>query len=225
MKRTVSLFLTIVITFLCMSGCNKAPAVDKSVRPEQIFSYYKTLTDQYGISMSETLENLNIDPQTVINNGSALLGIPWEEKYAGIAFDVSLNFGTGEQFSGVHYKSMYTYPEDEYQLLLDAVAVCKQLISDFGDKLDASYAFNWVEVYLKEEWDRDIRYWEDISVLKRLLDESYNGPLLVWDMTTVCSERVRAYLREQFGKDGRHTLTLSIYADKEQGLSYLEISY
>lgn len=225
MKRSVSLFLAMIMTLLCLPGCNKAPSVDKSVRPEQIFSCYKTLTDQYGVSISKTLENINIDPQTVINDGSAVFGIPWEEEYAGISFDVGLYFGTGEQFSGVRYKSMYTYPEDEYQLLQDAVAVCKQLISDFGDKLDATFAFNWVEVYLNEEWDRDIRYWEDTSVLKRLLDEGYSGPLLAWDITPVCGDHVKSYLQELYGKDGRRSLMISINVDEDQGLAYLEIMY
>lgn len=225
MKRMISLFLAIAMMILGFTGCNKMPTVDKSVQPDQIFSHYKTLTDQYGLSMSQTLNNLKIDPQMLINNGSAVFGIPWDEEYAGFTFDVGLNFGTGEQFTGVHYEISYQYPENELQLLQDTVAVSKQMISDFGDKLDATHAFNWVETYLKEEWDRDIRYWEDISVLKRLLDEGYEGPILKWDITPVAGESVRAYLQERYGKDGRCALFLSVYTDKEQGVAYLNITY
>ncbi len=225
MKRAISLILAIIMVLPCLTGCNKLPAVDKSIQPEQIFSHYRTLTDQYGLSISQTLNNLKIDPQTLINNGSAVFDIPWDEEYAGITFDIGLNFGTGEQFTGVHYKAEYQYPDDELRLLQDTVAVSKQMISDFGDKLDATYVFNWVEAYLQEEWDRDIRYWEDISVLKRLLDEDYAGALLTWDITPVCGEHVKSYLHENYGKDSRHCLFLSIHVDKEQGLAYVEITY
>lgn len=225
MKRMISLFLAIAMMILAFTGCNKMPTVDKSVQPDQIFSHYKALTDQYGLSISQTLNNLKIDPQTLINNGSAVFGIPWDEEYAGITFDVGLNFGTGEQFTGVRYKAEYQYPDDELSLLQDTVAVSKQMISDFGDKLDATYVFNWVEAYLQEEWDRNILYWEDMSVLKRLLDEGYAGALLRWDITPVCGEHVKTYLQESYGKDGRHCLFLSIQVDKEQGLAYVEIMY
>lgn len=225
MKRTVCLIFITAMVLLGLVGCNKMPTVDKTVQPEEIFSHYKKLTDQYGLSMSRTLAELDIDPQTVINNNQSYFGIPWSEEYGGIEFSVALNFGTGEQFTGVRYEASYQYPNNEEQLLKDIVTVSNQLISDFGEKLDATYTFNWVEAYLKEAWDRDIHYWEDVSVLKRLLDEGYTGPLLTWDITPVSGESVQSYFQENYGKEGRHTLVLSINLDKEQGLAYLDISY
>ena len=225
MKRIVSLFIVLAILACVVSGCKKMPGVDPDVQPELCFSHYKELTDLYGTSKWDTLKAFGIDQQEITNYGPDRYGIPRTEEYAGINFDITLMFGKESHFCSVDYQAAYQFPEDEMKLLEDIVTISKQLISDLGEASDTSFVFNWAEVYLDQKWDRDIAYWQDISVLKRLMDEGFQGTLLRWNLTPVASEPVKAELEKYHGDEDLHSLSFSVMFNENDNTAILDILY
>lgn len=224
MKRVLCLCF-VAIMLLALVGCTEAPTVGSDVQPEMHFSSYKELTDMYGIPRVDTLEALGVDLQDVSITHEDRLGIQNSEMYAGISFEIYLLFsGEDSHLCGVDNEATYQYPEEEEKLIRDIVAISKSLIKDFGAATDTSYAFNWVEVKLKEDWNRDIAYWQDMQVLKRLLDEGFDGELLYWDLTPVASTTIQEELKN-YGDEGRHSLSFSVSIDKNSGTATLSISY
>ena len=160
MKRIISLIVAVLVLAAFLTGCNKMPAVDKSVKPEKYFGQYKTLTDLYGTPWRDTLKKLNVDFQELNTEGLNNVGIPLQEIYADITFNTALRFaGEDNHLRGVNYTATYQYPEDEVKLLRDLVKINRELISDFGAASDTSFVFNWAEKKLGEKWNRDIPFW------------------------------------------------------------------
>ena len=219
MRRIISLLVAALIAVSALAGCNKMPAVDKSVKTEEHFSLYKTLTDLYGTPWREVLEKLNIDLQEIDADGLTNVGIPLQETYAGIEFDVALRFGgEDEHLLGVEYTATYRHPESEGELLRDLVKINRELISDFGDASDTSIVFNWAEKRMGEKWNRDIAYWQDTQVLKRLLDDDFSGSLLYWNLNSVAPEQV-----EKLDRD--HGLSVSVSVIEEENVAVITINY
>lgn len=219
MRRILSLLLAILIIVSSMGGCKKMPAVDKNIKPEQHFSQYQMLTDLYGTPWRDTLKALNIDLQDVNADGLNNVGIPLQDTYAGITFDIALRFGgEDEHLRRVEYTATYQYPEDEMQLLQDLVKINRELISDFGKASDTSFLFNWVEKKLGEVWNRDIAYWQDIQVLKRLLDEEYSGTLLHWNLSSIAPERIKKM-------DIDTSLSIYVSIQETEGIAVITINY
>lgn len=224
MKKVLCLCLT-VIYLLSLVGCARKPAVNSDIQPEKHFTYYKELTDMYGMFRVDVFELLQVDLQEVTIIHEDRLGIPRTERYAGVDFAIFLQFGGNDShFHGVDNEITYQYPEDEEKLLRDIVSISKSLINDFGTATDTSYVFNWVEVKLKEKWNRDITYWQDIQVLKRLFDEGFDGELLYWDLTPVASSAIQEELKS-YGEQGRHSLSFSVSIDEHNDTARLNICY
>lgn len=215
----ISLLVAVLIAVSALTGCNKMPVVDKSIKPEEHFSQYKTLTDLYGTPWRDTLQKLNIDLQELDTEGLNYVGVPLQESYAGLEFDTALRFGGDDNhLRGVEYSVSYQYPEDEVKLLQDMVKINRELISDFGKASDTSLVFNWVEKRLGEEWNRDIAYWQDVQVLKRLLDAGYDGTLLYWNLSSVDSDNIKNVHTE-------HGLSAGISIRGEEGIAVITINY
>lgn len=223
MKRIVGLCLAAVMFVSIFTGCDNQQK--KEIHPEQAFSQYKTLTDLYGTPWRDVLDTLGISNQEIVIYGDHLFGIPKTEVYAGIKFDMKLLFrGDDRHLYGVGYEVEYQYPENEEQLLRDIVTICRQLTEDFGEPSNVNYVFNWVEAYMYEEWNRDIAYWQDIQVLKRLLDNNFTGTLLTWDLTAIQNEAIKGE-RESINTESNHSVTFSIQISNEEGIRTLVIMY
>lgn len=219
MKRIISFFSAVLLILPFFAGCNKMPAVEKSVKPEAHFQQYKTLTDLYGTPWRDTLQKLNIDLQELDTEGLNYVGIPLHETYSGITFDTALRFGGEDNhLRGVEYSATYKYPEDEIKLLQDMVKINRELISDFGEASDTSLVFNWVEKRMGETWNRDIAYWQDMQVLKRLLDADYDGTVLYWNLTSVASDNIKRVHTE-------HGLSVGISIRDQEGIAVITINY
>lgn len=224
-KRIIAFFL--VFAVLLLSGCGeKKYKVKKDFAPGELFSFYDTYASLVGTAgRNEVLNALKIDLQEVnIENGDHL-GIPLKENYAGMDFDIYLMFGhNNAQFMGVDYRREYAYPGDREKMVEDIQTVCSRLAANVETQPNTSFVFNWAETYLKEDWDREIKVWEDASILRRLMNEEYNGSLMLWDMTDVAGDSVKEYLKTR-GSDAVHTLSVSIYISEYNGLGYIEIRY
>lgn len=219
MRRTISILVSILLLLSALGGCGKMPAVDKSVKPGDHLGKYDTLTELYGTGWQEALEKLNIDVQDIKADGLSHVEIPVKEQYAGLEFDTILRFGdNGAGLLGVEHRVTYQYPEDEGKMLQDIVALNRQLIADFGEASDTSFLFNWTEKVLGEEWNRDIAYWQDQSVLKRLLDEGFDGRLLIWNLTSVATDTVKKV-------DPNHSLSVNIQLLKQEGTAVVSLYY
>lgn len=219
MKRLICILLVCVLLIGGLSGCNEMPAVDKSVKPEEHLSQYKKLTDLYGTPWRDVLSKLDIDLQELDTEGLNHVGVPIQENYAGLEFDTYLRFGGDENYlCGVTLSATYQYPDEEERFLRDTVAVCRELISDFGDPSDTSIVFNWVEKYMGEQWNRDIQFWQDVQVLKRLADSDFSGTLLFWNLIPVAGEAVLK-TNDEFG------LSVCFSIQEEEGIAVLNITY
>lgn len=195
--RLVALVLLAVTLFF---GCGKDHSVDKDVQLDKLFSTYRELSPHLGTAgKMETLDNLRIDLQQVNIESADHLGIPMQEQYAGLTFDVYINFNTKQDvdfFSGIEFVKQYRYPEQKKQLIADVKAVTEKMVNDFGENGDRSFTINWVETMLHEQWDPDIDYWQDPSILERLFSEGYCGELLWWDITPVVDTKVKSAIEE-----------------------------
>ena len=219
MSRVISLFLTVLFLLSALAGCNEMPAVNGNVKPGQHFSQYDTLTDLYGTPWREVLEKLDIDQQELDLEGLNCVGIPRQENYADITLNTALRFGGDEnRLLGVEYTATYKYPEEEGELLRDLVMINRELISDFGNASDTSFVFNWAEKMLGEKWNRKIPYWQDVQVLKRLVDEGYEGRILYWNLTPVASAAVKKV-------HSNHGLSVNISILETEGLAVITINY
>jgi len=218
MKRILSLFITILLVLSLASGCKKMPAVDKNIKPGEHFSQYDKLVQLYGTPWRDALKELDIDIQDVKLDGLNM-GIPLQDTYADIDFDIMLRFGgEGEYLYDVEYTATYQYPEDEVKLLRDLVKINRELISDFGKASDTSFVFNWAEKMLGEEWNRDISYWQDMQILKRLLDEEYSGYILFWNLDSVATQNIK-------DMGVTHGLSVHVYINQDDGTADITISY
>lgn len=208
-------------------GCGKEPGVDPSVDPGKIFTHYNELTRHYGtVGRMETLNALGIDLQMVDIQNPDRLGLPLTETYAGVQFDTYICFsGKDTHFSGVEYLAEYRFPEEKDKLIADILALSDQLIKDFGEATDTSYVFNWAETMLKEEWNREIAYWQDPAVLDRLIDEEFCGELLWWNLTPVASETILKELESYDNKDAVHGLLFDLMADEVDGIVTISLWY
>lgn len=219
MKKILSVLVVIFLLVSALSACNQRPAVDKSVKPEEHFSHYKILTDLYGTPWRDVLKKLNIDLQEINADGLNYVGIPLQETYAGISFDIALRFnGDANPLRGVEYTASYRYPEEEGELLRDLVKINRQLIADFGSASDTSYVFNWTEKHMGEEWNREIPYWQDVQVLKRLLDADYSGNLLLWNLSSIAPKHIKDL-------EIVHSLSISFYVNQDEGTALITINY
>ena len=219
MRCIISFFLAALITVFTLCGCNQMPAVDKNIDPSEHFSQYKVLTDLYGTSWRDTLKSLNIDLQELNADGLNNVGIPQKETYAGTTFNTALRFRGNENYlGGVEYTVAYKYPEEEGKLLKDLVKINRELISDFGKPSDTSLVFNWAEKKMGEQWNRDIPFWQDTQILKRLMDDNYTGSLLLWNLNSVAPENIKAL-------DIIHSLGVSVYINNEEGTAMIIINY
>lgn len=220
MKRSVLLILAVCLILACCTGCGQK-GVDPDIKPETYFSQYLVFTELYGMERMEALEALGVDLQDVDNISDNRWGIARTETYAGLEFEISALFkGQDNHFSGVYMERTYSFPEDEGVFIQDTVAVCKQLTEDFGEATDNSYFFNWVSVMIGEDWNRDIKFWQDPFVLKRVVDEEFGGNLLCWDLTPVAGDAVKRELG-----DARHGLSCSIHVSENNGTAVLMIFY
>ena len=219
MRRIISLFIAALITVFTLCGCNKMPAVDKNVDPSEHFSQYKTLTDLYGTPWRDVLKKLDIDYQKLDLDGLNCVGIPLQETYADMTFDTALRFrGDDNHLRGVEYTVTYQYPEEEGKLLKDLVKINRELISDFGKPSDTSLVFNWAEKKMGEQWNRDIPFWQDAQILKRLLDDHYTGSFLLWNLNSVAPEHIKVL-------DIEYSLGVSVYINDEEGTAAIIINY
>lgn len=219
MKRKISYFFAVLIMLSALSGCNEMPAVNGNIKPGQHFSQYNTLTDLYGTPWREVLEKLDIDQQELELEGLNSVGIPRQENYADITFNTALRFGGDEnRLRGVEYTATYKYPEEEEKFLRDLVVINRELISDFGNASDTSFVFNWAEKILGEKWNRKIPYWQDVQVLKRLVDEGFEGSILYWNLTPVASAAVKKV-------HSNHGLSVDISIQKTEGVAVITINY
>lgn len=219
MKRILLFLLTSLLAISIVSGCKKMPTVDKSLKPGECFSQYDKLTHLYGKPWQQALKELGISMQELDAEGLNYLGVPLQENYAGISFKTALRFG-GEDNSliGVEYTASYNYPEEEEKLLRDLVMINHELIADFGKSSDSSLVFNWAEKILGEKWNRDIAYWQDMQILKRLLDADYDGTLLRWNLSSVAEENVQKTRTEHF-------MSVGISIDREADIAVITIGY
>jgi len=218
-KKTLSVLVVIFLLVSVLSACNQRPAVDRSVKPEEHFSNYKTLTDLYGTPWRDVLKKLDIDMQELDADGLNYVGIPLQETYADITFGTALRFrGDDNHLGGVEYTASYQYPEEEVKLLQDVVKLNRQLISDFGSASDTSYVFNWAEKQMGEKWNREISYWQDVQVLKRLLDADYSGNLLLWNLSSIAPKHIK-------DMEIVHALSISFYVNQDEGTALITISY
>ena len=222
MKRLIATLFAVSFTLSLLAGCTRT--VSDDVEPEKCFSHYAELTALYGTPRMDTPAALGFDLQAVENISDNRWGFPIEEEYADLNFDISINFsGKDYHFSGVCMERVYKLPEEETDLLMDAANVCKQLSFDFGKPNDTSYFFNWVEAMMGEEWNRDIKFWQDPSLLKRVVDEDFSGNLVTWDLTPVATTTIKKELESY--DDRRHTLTCNIYVDRFNDSATLWICY
>lgn len=218
--------LLLIPALLILPGCGEKYQVRKDFAPGEIFSYYDTLTSLIGtIGRNEVLNALDVDLQDVnIENGDHI-GLPMKESFAGLDFDIYLTFGhSNAQFMNVDYRREYAYPQDQEKMIEDLRTVCAKLSAVVETQPNTSFVFNWVETFLKEEWDRGIVVWQDAAILRRLMDEEYNGSIMYWDMTHIAGETVKAYLKTR-GSEAAHTLGVSIYVSDYNGIGYIEIHY
>lgn len=225
MKRFFCFAIVLLIT-VSVAGCGR-PKVDPNLMPGQFFSNYDLLTQLYGTPRMDTPNALGFDLQQVENISDSRWGFPITEQYSELEFDVSVLFkGKENLFAGVYMERTYEYPAESETLIYDAVEVCKQLCNDFGPATDNSYFFNWVEVRLGEQWNKDVKFWQDAWVLKRVVDEKYSGLLLVWDLTPIASAPVQQTL-DSLGSNGRgiHALACSMQIDADNGIATLTITY
>lgn len=224
--KRIACFAIVLLMVLSAAGCSR-PRVDPNLKPGQYFSNYDRLTQLYGTPRMDTPAALGFDLQQVENISDNRWGFPITEQYAGRDFDVSVIFGGKEKlFSGVYMERSYEYPADSDTLIYDTVEVCKQLCNDFGPATDNSYFFNWVEVKLGEQWNEDVKFWQDAWVLKRVVDEKYSGLLLVWDLTQIAPIAVQQTLDGLSSTGGgMHTLVCSIQIDDYSGTATLTITY
>ena len=219
MRRVILILIAFTLVVAMFSGCNKMPAVDKNVKPEAHFGKYKMLTDLYGTPWRDVLNKLNIDQQEIEADGLTHVVIPMKETYAGFEFNIALRFGgENEHLLGVEYTATYQYPDEEGQLLRDLVKINQELISDFGEASDTSFVFNWVEKRMGEKWNREIAYWQDVQVLKRLLDDDYMGNLLLWNLNSVAPKHVKKLNRD-------HSLSVSFSVLENEGTAIISICY
>lgn len=219
MKRILSLLLAILLVLSVVSGCKKMPAVDKNIKPGEHFSQYDKLTRLYGTPWRQVLEALDIGMEELEADGLTHVGVPIREEYANITFDTVLRFnGKDNSLSRVEYSATYQYPEEEEKLLQDLVKINRELIADFGKPSDTSFLFNWVEKKMGEQWNRDIAYWQDAQILKRLLDEDYDGNLLLWNLSSVAPEHMK-----ELGLDT--SLSIYVSVQKEEGTAVITINY
>jgi hypothetical protein len=223
----IACFFVLIIMVGILSGCGKEPGVDPNVDPGKIFTHYNELTRYYGTAgRMETLNALGMDLQLVNIQNPDRLGLPLTETYAGVQFDVYICFsGKDTHFSSVEYIAEYRFPEEKDKLIADILAVSDQLIKDFGDATDTSYVFNWAEVMLKEEWNRDIAFWQDPAVLDRLIDEEFCGELLWWNLTPVASETILKELESYGDKDAVHGLLFDLMANEIDGIVTISLWY
>lgn len=220
MKRYILIVLAMCMLFLTCAGCGRR-GVDPDVKPEMYFSQFREFTDLYGKERMAALDVLGVDLQEVENISDNRWGINRRESYAGMEFEISAIFrGKENLFSGVYMERTYQFPEEKDDLIMDAVAVCKQLNADFGVATDNSYFFNWVSMMMGEDWNRDIKFWQDPFVIKRVVDENYAGTLLAWDLTPVASTAIKQHLG-----DTRHGLACSLHINESDGEAYLTITY
>ncbi len=220
MKRLLSMALILAMILAVFAGCKKDTAVD----PTPYFSLYPKVTALYGTKRMETPEALGFDLQQVENISDNRWGFPLTESYAGLTFDFSAMFsGPDYLFSGTYLERSYTYPDDKDKLIFDTVALCTQLSRDFGPATDTSYFYNWVEVMLGEQWNEDIKFWQDAWVMERVVDAQYAGSLLVWDLTSVADPAVLQALRSA-GKQ-RLFLVCSLHIDDYNHVATLTITY
>lgn len=219
MKRIISLFVVALIVISLLCGCNKMPSVDKNIKPEAHFSQYKTLTDLYGTPWRDTLTKLDIDLQEINADGLTNVGIPLKETYADIVFDIALSFSGDEaHLRRVTYSATYQYPQDEGKLLKDLVKLNRELIFDFGEPSDTSMVFNWAEKRMGQTWNRDIPFWQDTQILKRLLDDRYSGYLLLWNLSSVAPEHFETL-------DIEHSLSIYVSINEDEGTADIIINY
>ena len=223
MKRFISLAICLCVLLMAVAGCGKIPAVDKNLKLENYFSQYRTFTELYGTPRMDTPAALGIDLQKIENISENRWGMPIQEEYCGFMFDISAMFrGVEPRFSGVMMTKTYAYPNDADQIAMDAAELCKQLVMDFGTASDTSFFFNWVDVMLGEEWNRDIKFWQDPQVLLRVINAEYGGSLLVWDLSPVASQAVKNHTKSL---GSRHTLTCSLHIYATEGRAELTIAY
>lgn len=221
MKRLLSVLLVVCILSGITAGCDSTQAVDPALH----FSHYSALTELFGTDRMDTPEALGFDLQQVENISDSRWGFPMTEAYAGLEFDISTIFsGKDYHFAGIYMERSYAYPEEKDALIFDTVAVCQQLCADFGPATDTSFFFNWVEVMLGEQWNEDVKFWQDARVLERVVDAEYGGTLLWWDLTSVATSAIKEEL-ESHGDDAVHALVCSMYIDAYNGVATLAITY
>lgn len=221
MKRTLFVLVVVCILLGIVAGCDRTKAVDPALH----FSRYSQLTELFGTERMATPEALGFDLQQVENISDSRWGFPITEEYAGLEFDISTMFsGADYHFAGVYMERAYAYPEEKDELIFDTVTVCQRLCADFGPATDSSYFFNWVEVMLGEQWNEDVKFWQDAWVMERVVDAEYGGTLLWWDITSVATPAVMNEL-ESLGSDAVHALVCSMHIDAYNGSAVLTIAY
>lgn len=219
MKKICCLLAVFAMLVGVISGCKKMPAVDKNVKPAEHLSQYQRLTELYGTPWRDVLAKLDVDLQELNTEGLNHVGVPIQETYAGITFDTFLRFdGEENALRGVTLSATYRYPEDEAAFLKDVTKVCRELITDLGDPSDTSMVFNFVDKVMGETWNRDIAFWQDTQILKRLADQDYSSTLVLWNLRSVASESV---LKVNNG----HSLSVSFSIREEEGTAVLDITY
>lgn len=222
LKRLVCAVICLCI-LIAAAGCGKIPAVDPDLKMEDYFSQYTRFTELYGTPRMDTPAALGVDLQQIENISENRWGMPIQEEYGGFTFDVSTMFRGAEYcFSGVMMTKTYAYPEETDEIAMDTAKLCKQLVTDFGDASDTSFFFNWVDVMLGEEWNREIKFWQDPFVLLRVIEAEYGGSLLVWDLSPVASQTVKNHTKSL---GFRHTLTCSLHIYATEGRAELTIAY
>lgn len=220
MKRFCAAVLAIGLILVGCAGCGNN-GVDPGVKLGAYFTQYDLHTQCYGMERMAALEALGVDLQDVENISHNRWGFSKTDEYAGLHFAVSGLFrGKEYSFSGVYMEKSYKYPEDKTVFLLDTVKVCRQLTNDIGPATDTSYFFNWISAMMGEDWNRDIKFWQDPKVLERVVNEGYSGSLLSWDLSAVASQTVKNALGE-----AKHALVCSIQVSEENGTAALVITY
>ena len=221
MKRLISGLLVVCVLCCVLVGCDRTQAVD----PALYFSHYSELTEQFGTGRMDTPEALGFDLQQVENISDSRWGFPLKEEYAGLEFNISTMFsGKDYHLSGIYMERSYAYPDEKDALIFDTVAVCQRLCADFGPATDTSYFFNWVEVMLAEQWNTDVKFWQDAWVMERVVDAEYSGSLLWWDITSVATPNIMKELKSHEA-DAVHALVCSMYIDVHNGVATLVITY
>ena len=219
MKQVIAFLVAVLLIAFTLFSCNQLPAVDKDMNPQAFFSQYEVLTSLYGTPWRDTLEKIGVGLSDVTADGLSNVLIPQKEDYAGVTFDVFLRFGGSDNhFSGVRYSATYADPEDEEQMLRDLVKINRKLIDDLGDSFDTSFVFNWVENSMGENWNREIPYWQDMQVIKRLIDNDFGGYLLRWNLDSIANAQIKSL-------GVKHSLRIDATIDKQEGTATISIYY